>query len=388
MKNKFINKLKFFLKKKTNNKLQINIENLLNKRLKQKKPLKINEEKIISNVFQLPEKLINDIMIPRTDIISVDTNVNINKLVQIIGRTSHSRYPVFDKSRDNIIGMIHIKDIISCWKNTKIGNIKKLVRQILFTPDSINILDVINMINMILGIIEPNLETADLNDDGIINILDVITLVNLVLGSRIIDMSENIGTDAVIYKTANSVSISANGNIAGIQLTVSANNLQINENIPMTVESNLVGDQHIILMYGLNGETLSGDKIQLFTASEDYEILSIIAANILSKAMNIEQRNGLLPETFELSQNFPNPFNPSTEIKFTVGKDELISLNIYDIQGRLVSSLIDNYFYSAGSYKMNWDGKNQYGTQVPSGMYLYKLESSNQIVTRKMVLMK
>ena len=143
MNNKFINKLKFFLKKKTNNKLQINIENLLNKRLKQKKPLKINEEKIISNVFQLPEKLINDIMIPRTDIISVDTNVNINQLVQIIGRTSHSRYPVFDKSRDNIVGMVHIKDIISCWKNKKIRNIKKLVRQILFTPDSINILDLL-----------------------------------------------------------------------------------------------------------------------------------------------------------------------------------------------------------------------------------------------------
>ena len=143
MNNKFINKLKFFLKKKTNNKLQINIENLLNKRLKQKKPLKINEEKIISNIFQLPEKLINDIMIPRTDIISVDTNVNINKFVQIIGRTSHSRYPVFDKSRDNIIGMIHIKDVISCWKNKKIRNIKKLVRQILFTPDSINILDLL-----------------------------------------------------------------------------------------------------------------------------------------------------------------------------------------------------------------------------------------------------
>jgi len=141
--NKFINKLKFFLKKKNNNKLQNKFENLLNKRLKQKKPLKINEEKIISNIFQLPEKLINDIMIPRTDIISVDTNVNINKFVQIIGRTSHSRYPVFDKSRDNIVGMVHIKDIISCWKNKKIRNIKKLVRQILFTPDSINILDLL-----------------------------------------------------------------------------------------------------------------------------------------------------------------------------------------------------------------------------------------------------
>ena len=143
MNNKFINKLKFFLKKKNNNKLQNKFEILLNKRLKQKKPLKINEEKIISNIFQLPEKLINDIMIPRTDIISVDTNVNINKIVQIIGRTSHSRYPVFDKSRDNIVGMIHIKDVISCWKNKKIRNIKKLVRQILFTPDSINILDLL-----------------------------------------------------------------------------------------------------------------------------------------------------------------------------------------------------------------------------------------------------
>ena len=104
--------------------------------------------------------------------------------------------------------------------------------------------------------------------------------------------------------------------------------------------------------------------------------------------MGIDVTTSTLPNTFELSQNFPNPFNPSTEIKFIVGKDELVSLNIYDIQGRLVSSLIDNYFYSAGSYKMSWDGKNQSGTQLPSGMYLYKLESAHKIVTRKMVLMK
>ena len=143
MDNKFINKLKFFFKKKNKNKLQNKIENLLNERRKQKNPLKSNEEKIISNVFQLPKKLIDDIMIPRTDIISVDTNTDINKLVKIIGRTSHSRYPVFDKSRDNIIGMIHIKDVVSCWENKKIENIKKLVRKILFAPHSMNILDLL-----------------------------------------------------------------------------------------------------------------------------------------------------------------------------------------------------------------------------------------------------
>ena len=173
MNNKFINKLKFFLKKKNNNKLKNNIENLLNKRLKEEKPLKINEEKIISNVFQLPEKLVNDIMIPRTDIISVDTGASINKLVQIIGRTSHSRYPVFDKSRDNIIGMIHIKDVISCWKNKKIGNIKKLVRQILFAPDSMNVLD------LLLKMRTSNIHMAVIVDehgglDGLVTIEDLV----------------------------------------------------------------------------------------------------------------------------------------------------------------------------------------------------------------------
>ena len=141
MNNKFINKLKFFLKKKNNYKN--NIENLLHERLKKEKPLKINEEKIISNVFQLPEKLISNIMIPRSDIISVDSNIDINKLVKIIGRTSHSRYPVFDKSRDRIIGMIHIKDVISCWENKKIRDIKKLTRQILYAPHSMNVLDLL-----------------------------------------------------------------------------------------------------------------------------------------------------------------------------------------------------------------------------------------------------
>ena len=210
----------------------------------------------------------------------------------------------------------------------------------------------------------------------------------MVIGGRTIQSEDNIGVNAIIYENGTTAFLSADGNIAGIQMTVKTNNLHVNENLPLSVETNYIGDQYIILIYGSNGETLSGDKVQLFTASEDYEISSILVANVLSQSMNIDRMDGLVPGVFELSQNFPNPFNPSTEIQFTVGKDALVSLNIYDIQGRLVSSLIDNYFYSAGSYKMNWNGKNQYGTQVPSGMYLYKLESSNQIVTRKMVLMK
>ena len=170
---KLINKLKFFLKKKETNKSQNNIENLLNERLKKEKPLKINEEKIISNVFQLPEKLINSIMIPRTDIISVDSEMNINKLVKIIGRTSHSRYPVYDKSRDNIVGMIHIKDVISCWENKKIVKIKKLIRKILFAPHSMSVLD------LLLKMRTSNIHMAVIVDehgglDGLVTIEDLV----------------------------------------------------------------------------------------------------------------------------------------------------------------------------------------------------------------------
>ena len=244
------------------------------------------------------------------------------------------------------------------------------------------------MANMALGSQEPDLSLADLNNDGIINILDVITLVNMVLNGRSLDFGDSLGTKAMIYEDETSVFISADGKITGIQMVVITDILSMNEDIPLTVNTNYINGEHIILIYGASGETLSGDKFRLFTASAGFEITSVIVANVLGDAMGTDLTSVPLPETFELSQNFPNPFNPSTEIQFTVGKDALVSLNIYDIQGRVVSSLIDNYFYSAGSYKMNWDGKNKYGTQVPSGMYLYKLESSNQIVTRKMVLMK
>ena len=197
------------------------------------------------------------------------------------------------------------------------------------------------------------------------------------------------GTKASIYEESTSVAVSADGQIAGVQMTVIAENLQLNDKLPMTVSSNYINDQYIILVYGLNGETLSGDKIHLITASEDYEITSILVVNTLSHSMNINKiSEWFAPEVFELDQNLPNPFNPITQIQFTLGQSELVTMNIFDIQGRLVKSLINNLYYQSGSHKITWDGKNNIGTQVPSGMYIYKLVSNNQMVMRKMILMK
>ena len=210
----------------------------------------------------------------------------------------------------------------------------------------------------------------------------------MVLGSRTIDTKVEMGANALIYEDRTSAFISADGNIAGIQMTVKTDQLFINEDIPLTVKSNYINDEYIILIYGASGETLSGDNIHLFSSSEGYEITTIIVVNELSESMNIDRSAALLPDEFELSQNFPNPFNPNTQIQFTIGQNELVSLNIFDVQGRLVNSLISNIYYTAGYHSMSWDGKNNLGTQVPSGMYLYKLVSENQTLTRKMVLMK
>ena len=96
-----------------------------------------------------------------------------------------------------------------------------------------------------------------------------------------------------------------------------------------------------------------------------------------------------LPESFILAQNEPNPFNPSTSIRYDVpsGRTVHVSLNVYDLQGRLIRTL-ENSEREPGTYNVFWDGTDYEGRRVASGIYLYRLRAGNYIRTRKMVLLK
>jgi hypothetical protein len=94
-----------------------------------------------------------------------------------------------------------------------------------------------------------------------------------------------------------------------------------------------------------------------------------------------------LPIEFALDQNYPNPFNPSTTIRFALPSDATIRLSVYDILGREVRSLV-NSDMAAGYHQMAWDGKNNKGTSVASGMYIYRIEAGSFISTKKMMLLK
>jgi len=97
--------------------------------------------------------------------------------------------------------------------------------------------------------------------------------------------------------------------------------------------------------------------------------------------------NIMLPETFKLFQNFPNPFNPTTTIKYTVPKESFISLRVYNMLGKEVKTLREG-IVTAGEYYVVWDGKDNLGREVSSGTYLYRLKTGNHIYTRSMSLVK
>ncbi len=90
---------------------------------------------------------------------------------------------------------------------------------------------------------------------------------------------------------------------------------------------------------------------------------------------------------FRLAQNHPNPFNPSTSIKFSVAREGHVELGIYDLSGRLIRTLVSET-RSSGDHTVTWDGNNASGGSVPSGMYFYKFSSGGETTSRKMTLVK
>ncbi len=95
----------------------------------------------------------------------------------------------------------------------------------------------------------------------------------------------------------------------------------------------------------------------------------------------------ILPYSYSVDQNFPNPFNPITEIKYELPIDEFVELTIYDLMGRNVKNLISKY-HSTGSYSIKWDGTNNVGELVSAGMYFYTFKTNNYSQTRKMMFIK
>jgi glycosidase len=136
-----------------------------------------------------------------------------------------------------------------------------------------------------------------------------------------------------------------------------------------------------------------GDTLNI-TVSPAYEIIGLsmdgyeVAIYEFSSTTGVESGHGSLPDAgFRLGQNYPNPFNPSTTISFVLPRESHVTLSIFDIRGRPVKTVRDE-IVPEGHREVVWDGRDELGNGVSSGIYFYRLTAGEQTLTKKMVLLK
>ncbi|MCG8608862.1 tandem-95 repeat protein, partial [bacterium] len=114
---------------------------------------------------------------------------------------------------------------------------------------------------------------------------------------------------------------------------------------------------------------------------------SRLSKSTVTRERSISDNNVAIPSSFELGQNFPNPFNPTTTISFSVPKTSELNLAIYNMRGQRVRLLVSGSV-KAGRHRITWDGRNDQERKVASGIYVYRLETKNFTAQRKLILAK
>ncbi len=135
----------------------------------------------------------------------------------------------------------------------------------------------------------------------------------------------------------------------------------------------------------LSRDVIVGEQVQVTLESAfDGGSLPKLANNESSQE---QHASPTIPASFALLQNCPNPFNPTTVISFALPEAGVMQLTIYNLHGQEVRKLIDGQMH-AGFHTINWNGRDEHGQIVPSGVYLYKLQGNGFALTRKMIFMK
>ena len=223
----------------------------------------------------------------------------------------------------------------------------------------INVLDLIQIVNISLGTQDFDL-AADLNEDGEINVLDVVSLVNSILGLP--RVNNHLDSKA----TLDDNTLNLEGPIGGIQFTGNMTSTLDGDDI---IASN--DDKSII--YNLNGTLQT--KVFTFEISP----IDLIVSSSSAESVNVD---AISPAAFMLNSVYPNPFNPSTTVSYSIEKNINVNISIYNMSGQKVSELV-NTNQTAGNYSITWDASNQ-----PSGLYFVRLSAGNQSSSQKIMLVK
>ncbi len=223
---KLFNKI-FFIKKTSNNTLKQSIETVLDSDLKDAEGISKHERLMLLNILKIDGIRSSDIMIPRADIGAVEISDSFEKVLEVFIKEAHSRVPIYEKNLDNIVGMIHIKDLVNYQNQKKMedGFLRNLKRDILEIPPSMPVLDLLlkmQMTRLHMGIVIDEYGCTD----GLITIEDVIEEIT----GEIEDEHDEKNLPMLIKSSVNTFEASARVEIDELQKVTNVNFLNMNEN--------------------------------------------------------------------------------------------------------------------------------------------------------------
>ena len=230
----------------------------------------------------------------------------------------------------------------------------------------LNVLDVVAIVSAITTGTTDELSCADMNGDDIVNVLDIVQIVSIIVGGRTADASE-----AVLNTNNAMVTISANGYIGGIQMTLSHGSdfsMNLTDDCLVSDYANH-GDYTILVVVEPKSDFI-------FSANGEFEISEMIVANSESE-INVSTIND-----FSLSAAYPNPFNPSTSFNINVPEAGNLNIKVYNVSGQMVD-VIANGFYGENTHSFTWNASN-----MPSGMYVIHAELNGMSISQNISLIK
>jgi CBS domain containing-hemolysin-like protein len=119
------------------------IEELIEETPESDTPISEDQRVLLANILKLRDKTVRDVMVPRVDIIAISANTPLDEVVRLIQSEAHSRYPIYRESLDDVIGMVHIKDVLAYWGTPKKFNLRDILRRVVFVAPTLPVLDML-----------------------------------------------------------------------------------------------------------------------------------------------------------------------------------------------------------------------------------------------------
>ena len=264
---------------------------------------------------------------------------------------------------------------------------------------------------------EDEFRNVDVNMDEEINIADVITMIDIIFGgagrSVEFDASEVAYIDLVpdYAHSRLSFEIEYSGPVRGFEFELEYDPALVKVHSPglsnfqdhVMVSSKESGTGVLkILAADLQGGAIEGLDRSFITIPVEYKGHQYQVAPVSMEGIKLAGADGslvnvvartttsdvkVIPGKFALRQNFPNPFNPTTEIRYDLPEEGFVSLAIYNMMGQKVRTLRSETM-QPGYHSMVWDGRNDVGSQVATGMYFYSIHTGSFQATKKMLFLK